>query len=199
MLSVFAGLRPLVQANGGEDTKKISREHAVLVSASGLVTIVGGKWTTYRKMAQDAVDDAVAVGGLEPRACPTEELQLHGFLERSDPDFPEEASLQAYGAFHRELEQLGRQQPEWGAALHPRLPYRGVHAVWAARHEMARSVEDVLARRTRSLLLDARASIEAAPAVARLLGAELARDASWCEEQVRRYRELARSYLLDDA
>jgi len=200
VLSVFAGLRPLVQAEGNdEETKKISREHTVLVSASGLVTIVGGKWTTYRKMAQDTVNDALAVGGLGARPCPTEALPIHGWMERTHPDFPKESTLQPYGSKTGDLRALELEDPALAEPLHPRLPYRGSQVVYAARHEMARTPEDVLARRTRSLLLDARASMEAAPRAAALLAAELGRDAAWCKAAVDSYRELAHGYLLPDS
>jgi glycerol-3-phosphate dehydrogenase len=198
VLSVFAGHRPLVQEGGGSDadSKKISREHVVLVSPSGLVTILGGKWTTYRKMAQDTIDDALAVGGLEARPCVTETLRLHGWMRSDDPDFPEDGCLQMYGAEFRAVQGLLAETPAWGEPLHEKLPYAESAVVWAARREMARSLEDVLARRTRSLLMDARASIEAAPRAAALLAQELGRDQAWCQEQVRRYSELATGYLL---
>lgn len=197
VLSVFAGLRPLVQeVSGGNETKKISREHAVLVSASGLVTVIGGKWTTYRKMAEDAVDDALAVGGLEARPCVTETLPIHGWMEREDRDFPEESTLQPYGSDLAALRALESEDPALADSLDPRLPYRGSHVVYAARHEMARTCEDALARRTRSLLLDARASIEAAPRAATLLARELGRDAAWCAAESARFRALAEEYLL---
>jgi glycerol-3-phosphate dehydrogenase len=199
VLSVFAGLRPLVQNGDPAQTKRLSREHAVLVSPSGLVTIVGGKWTTYRKMAQDTIDDAEGVGGLAPRRCVTEGLAIHGFLERSDPDFPAEGGFQMYGSEHREVRALAAALPGAEGALHPRLPYQRVHVIQAIRHELACTLEDVLARRTRSLLLDARASIEAAPAVAEILAAELGRDAAWREAELARYRALAEGYLLPGA
>jgi glycerol-3-phosphate dehydrogenase len=89
VLSWFAGLRPLVQpGERGAQSKVLSREHVVVISPSGLVTIVGGKWTTYRKMAQDTVDDAIVVGGLPERPCVTEHLRLHGCLSRDDPALP---------------------------------------------------------------------------------------------------------------
>jgi glycerol-3-phosphate dehydrogenase len=194
--SVFAGLRPLMRSDGA-DTKTISREHAVYVSNSGLVTIVGGKWTTYRKMAEDALADAIEVGGLEARPCATEELVLHGWMRRDDPDLPAEPAERVYGADAALLEALAREDAGWARPLHPQLPYRGVHVVFAVRHELARTLEDVLARRTRALLLDARASIEIAPAVAQLMAAELGRDAAWARAQVASYQALARGYLLE--
>ncbi len=196
VLSVFAGLRPLVQADPGAETKTLSREHAVLVSASGLVTIVGGKWTTYRKMAQDTVDDALAVASLGVRPCPTEALPIHGWMERHHPEFPTQAALQPYGADHAEVRAIEALSPQHAELLHPRLPYRIAHVVYAARREMARTLEDVLARRTRSLLLDARASVQAAPRAAEILSAELGRSAEWRDAQVREYEELAQGYLV---
>jgi glycerol-3-phosphate dehydrogenase len=198
VLSVFAGLRPLVQSDE-EETKNASREHTVTVSPSGLVTILGGKWTTYRKMAQDTVDDASVVGGLEPRPCVTEELHIHGWMLREATDFPKDRAFQGYGSLHRKVRALTEEEPGWSELLHPGLPYRGVHVVWAAREEMARTLEDVLSRRTRALLMDARASIAAAPAAAALLAAELGRDAAWRARQVEAYTALARGYLLPES
>jgi glycerol-3-phosphate dehydrogenase len=136
-----------------------------------------GKWTTYRRMGEDAIDEVARVAGLDERPSRTAELPLH------DSDVPE-------------LIRLAAERPGWAEPLHLDLPYRVCDVVHAARHEMARTVEDVLARRTRALLLDARASEEAAPAVAALLAAELGRDESWQREQVAAYRELARGYRL---
>jgi glycerol-3-phosphate dehydrogenase len=195
VLSWFAGLRPLVQPQGlSAQTKAMSREHAVVISASGLVTIVGGKWTTYRKMAQDTVDDAVVVGGLPERPCVTEHLPLHGCLSREDSMLPKAGHMQMYGADVAAVEAFLDSDPALREQLHPRLPYSCGQIVWAARHEMARNVEDALARRTRSLLLDARASIDAAPRAAALLAAELGHDAAWAAAQVRDYTELAKGY-----
>ncbi|MGH0029017.1 MAG: FAD-dependent oxidoreductase [Myxococcota bacterium] len=196
VLSVFAGQRPLIR-EAGEDTKKVSREHGVFVSNSGLVTILGGKWTTYRKMADDTMQDAILVGGLRARPCATENLHLHGWLARDDPDMPADDTMRAYGSDAQAVAALAEEDPSWSEPLHPDLPYQGIHVVHAARHEMARGVEDVLSRRTRALLLNARASIEAAPRVAELMAAELGRDADWADAEVRRYEALARSYLLD--
>ncbi|HEU4403414.1 MAG TPA: glycerol-3-phosphate dehydrogenase/oxidase [Candidatus Polarisedimenticolia bacterium] len=219
VLSVFAGLRPLVRVAETRETAALSRDHTVLVSSSGLVTITGGKWTTYRKMGQDAVDEAVAVAGLTERPSRTRDLRLHGG-EESAPATPgrsragagrtpkggagkgraarpgAEAPWEVYGSEARAVKDLAREDPAWREPLHPRLPYRAAQVVWAARHEMARTVEDVLARRTRALLLDARASIEAAPRVADLMARTLGRDASWRRAQVAAYRALAAGYLL---
>ncbi|MCC7261628.1 MAG: glycerol-3-phosphate dehydrogenase/oxidase [Candidatus Latescibacteria bacterium] len=196
ILSCFAGQRPLVQGKrAGRATKAVAREHTVLVSPSGLVSILGGKWTTYRRMAQDTVDAAALVAGLPARPCITEELRLHGWAARREGDTGWEDPLHAYGAERPEVEAVLAAHPAWARLLHPRLPYRMGQVVWAARAEMARTLEDVLARRTRSLLLDARASVEAAPAVAGLLAAELGRDEAWARGQVEHYTRLAAGYL----
>ena len=196
VLSVFAGLRPLFRSNGARsETKSISREHTVMVSDSGLVTIIGGKWTTYRKMAQDTVDDAISVGALPERACITETLRLHGWMRRDDARLPSAGHMQMYGSDAAAVQAFIAEDAARGEPLHTRLPYCCGQVLWAARHEMARTVEDILARRTRSLLLDARASIEAAPRVAQLLATELHRDRPWIESQVAEYTALARGYL----
>jgi glycerol-3-phosphate dehydrogenase len=196
VLSYFAGLRPLVQPlQGGQPTKAMSREHSVVISPSGLVTIVGGKWTTYRKMAQDTVDDASVVGGLPERPCVTEHLPLHGCLPHDDPALPAAGHMQMYGSDAVEVQEFLDAEPDRRALLHPRLPYRRGQISWAARHEMARTLEDALARRTRCLLLDARASIVAAPAAAELMARELGRDATWADAQVQEYTALAHRYV----
>jgi len=196
VLSYFAGLRPLVQpTQGGTQTKAMSREHAVVISPSGLVTIVGGKWTTYRKMAQDTIDDAIVVGGLPERPCMTEHLRLHGCLDRHDPALPKAGHMQMYGADAAEVQAFLDEDGARGELLHPRLPYLRGQISWAARHEMARTVDDALSRRTRALLLDARAAIEAAPLAAALLAAELGRDRAWVAAQIAAYTDLARGYL----
>ena len=192
VLSCFAGLRPLVSAGGEEDTAALSRDHTVLVSPSGLVTITGGKWTTYRRMGEDCVNQAAQVGGLEYRPSRTSELRLHGWDDTLDPSDPQSV----YGTDIEGHKKLIDLHPELGELVHPSLPYKQCEVVWAARVEMARRVEDVLARRTRALLLDARASNEAAPLVARLLAEELGRDEAWVASEVTAYRKLAEGYLL---
>src|SRR5262245_1571172 len=196
VLSYFAGLRPLVQPQeGGVQSKAVSREHAVMISASGLVTIVGGKWTTYRKMAEDTIDDAVVVGSLPERPCVTEHLPLHGCLHRDDPALPKAGHMQMYGSDAAEVQAFLDEDAAHRELLHPRLPYHCGQITWAARHEMARTLDDALSRRTRSLLLDARASIEAAPRAAQLMADELGREKKWVAAQVNEYTELAKGYL----
>jgi glycerol-3-phosphate dehydrogenase len=192
ILSTFAGLRPLLRGQAGSRTSKLSREHAVIVSGSGLITVTGGKWTTYRRMAIDAVDHAARVARLSRVPSPTATLKLHGWQQDvSHGDDP----LSVYGSDAAELKALRIERPNWNDRLHPSLPYRAVEVVWAARHEAARSVQDVLARRTRALFLNARASIDAAPVVASLLAVEFSRDNAWVEQQVADFRALAASYI----
>ncbi|MDZ4698363.1 MAG: glycerol-3-phosphate dehydrogenase/oxidase [Rhodothermales bacterium] len=192
VLSCFAGLRPLVRSTEADVTSEISRDHTLQISRSGLVTITGGKWTTYRKMAEDTVDHAAVVAGLEDRPSETRSLRLHGWHEYAE----QFGALAPYGADAPSVRSTCRERAGWGEKLHPRLPYFKGEVIWAARHEMARTVEDVLSRRTRALLLDARASIEAAPEAALLLAEALGRDPAWAAEQVRAYRALAEGYLL---
>ena len=193
VLSVFAGLRALVTVGDSKDTQAISRDHSIFVSNSGLISITGGKWTTYRKMAQDVIDQAALVGDLEERACTTETLRIHGWTDDEIAD----ATLWVYGADAAAIGEIANADPALGAPLTPGVAVTGAQVIWAVREEMARTVEDVLSRRTRALLLGARASIDAAPAVARLMARELGRDASWIEQAIADYRELALRYVLE--
>jgi glycerol-3-phosphate dehydrogenase len=190
--SVFVGIRPLVRSGDAKSTAALSRDHTIHIDASGLLTLTGGKWTTYRNMAEDAVNQAATLARLPDRDCPTRGLNIHGF-HTSASKF---GSLAPYGADALGIQELIAARPELGEPLHPALPYCGGEVVWAARHEMARSVEDVLARRTRALFLNAAAAIDMAPRVAELLAPELGRDSAWCRDQVLAFRELASGYRL---
>jgi glycerol-3-phosphate dehydrogenase len=192
ILSTYAGLRPLIAGSNGRVTSKLSREHAVVVSDSGLVTVTGGKWTTYRRMAIDAVDQAARVGSLPARPSSTALLKLHGWKE---PVTAEDGPLAVYGSDAQSVAALCGTRSEWNEPLHSSLPYRTGEVIWAARYEAARSVQDVLARRTRALFLNARASIEAAAVVADVLASELGRDQAWTDRQLAEYRALAAGYL----
>jgi glycerol-3-phosphate dehydrogenase len=197
VLSVYAGLRPLVkapQAEGG-GTAALSRDHVIVVSESGLLTITGGKWTTYRRMAQDAVDQAMVLAGLTDKPCATENLAVHGAFDEA-PVMEGERGWDVYGSDGPFVNGLAMKEPGLAAKLHPELPFTEAEVVWAARCEMARTVEDVLARRTRALLLGAKASAACAPRVAELLARELKRDAVWQKKQVGEYAKLAKGYVL---
>jgi glycerol-3-phosphate dehydrogenase len=187
VLSMWSGLRPLVRKQGTNSTAALSREHTVLVSASKLVSVTGGKWTTYRRMGEDAVNIAAKVAGLPEKPSATQQLRLYGWSESATVASNTDHELAVYGSEQAALDTLAATSPAMRATLHPRLPYRLAEVTWAVRNEMARSVEDVLARRTRALFLDARAAIEAAPAVAACLAAELGRDES--------FRNIAAGYV----
>lgn len=193
VLSVYAGLRPLIKSDASS-TAALSRDHLISISDAGLITLAGGKWTTYRKMAEDVIDHAEMVGALDHRHCETHELPIHG----SGIGIEEISHLRYYGSDAAGIRELMKNETALGERLHPRLEFFKAEVVWHARYEMARTVEDVLARRTRALLLDARASLEAAPAVAALLATELGKDAAWQTAQVADYQALARGYLLPE-
>ena len=193
VLSVFTGIRPLVKSGGSGDTASLSRDHTLLVDSSGLVTIGGGKWTTYRKMGEDTVTAAAQIAGLPDRPSVSGSLHLHGWQEGVGADDP----WQVYGSDAAALKQLVEENPAWCEPLHQSLPYCLGEVIWAVRYEWARTVEDVLSRRTRALLLDARASMAAAPAVAALMASELGKDQAWQEKQISEYCELAGGYLLE--
>ncbi|MBZ0264953.1 glycerol-3-phosphate dehydrogenase/oxidase [bacterium] len=189
--SVFAGLRPLVTRGSEENTAAISREHQILISPSGLVTITGGKWTTYRLMAEETINKAITVAQLPMVPSQTKNLAIHGWEENATVF----GMLAQYGVDAYGIEALIAENPGLGERLHDDLPITKAMVVWAAREEMACTVEDVLARRTRCLLLDARLSMEIAEKVAKLLASELGHDKKWIKEQVDQYRELALRYL----
>ena len=185
VLSVFSGLRPLVRGDGVK-TSKLSREHSIEMSRTGLITIAGGKWTTYRRMAQDTVNFAIQHELLRPADCLTRTTPLHGAGAG--------AGAGEYGSDVEEITAIIAADPALGAPLDPVLPYTLAQAVYAVRSEMALTLEDVLARRTRALLLDAQAAVRSAPAVAAVMARELGRDPAWAEGQVRAFRELAARY-----
>ena len=192
VLSAFAGIRPLVKAGEGVRTAALSREHTIHVSRSGLLTIVGGKWTTYRTMAADCVDHAATLGELEPAPCPTRDLRIHGYCTQAEEFGP----LASYGAGAEAVSELLREGQGFAEPLHPALPIRRGEVAWAVRHEMARTVDDFLARRTRALLVNARAAVEMAPEVARLMARELGRNAAWEREQVAAFLAIAANYQI---
>jgi glycerol-3-phosphate dehydrogenase len=192
ILSVFTGIRPLVKTNGTANTAALSRDHTITISKSGLLTIAGGKWTTYRKMAEDCVDHAIVLARLEEQPCVTRMLPIHGAHREAG----DKGSLAGYGSDASKIGELIRGQPELAEQLHPALPINSAQVVWAVRHEMARTVDDVLARRTRTLFLNSRAAIAMAPSVARLLARELKRDAAWQQRQVAEFQRIAAGFLV---
>ncbi len=193
ILSVFAGIRPLVGAGDDKNTASLSRDHTIIISNSGLLTIAGGKWTTYRQMAEDCVDHAATLAGLEARACVTKRLNIHGY-HKSPQKF---GSLAVYGSDAPAIQDLLRADAQRQELIHPALPALCGEVVWAVRFEAARTIDDFLARRTRSLFLNARAAMEAAPKVASLMAAELGFNAQWQSEQVAAFQHISGRYLPD--
>ena len=196
VLSVFAGIRPLVGAGAGTTsavrTAALSRDHVIHIDRSGLVTVCGGKWTTYRHMAEDCVDQAATLAQLPEKPCVTHHLNIHGFHSAAKQFGP----LAVYGSDAYEIRKLVDADAGLGERLHPALPYVKAEVVWAARHEMARTVEDILARRTRALFLNARAALGMAPAVADLMASELRWDHSTWTRQLAAFRDVASNYVL---
>jgi glycerol-3-phosphate dehydrogenase len=193
VLSVFVGIRPLVKSGDGKLTAALSRDHTIHFDASGLLTATGGKWTTYRSMAEHAVDQAADFAGLAERPCVTRTLNVHGFHSNAERF----GTLSVYGSDALGIQDLVRATPSLATRLHARLPYRGAEVVWAARHEMARTVEDVLARRTRALFLNARAAEAMAPEVARLMAGELGWDTARQAAEVASFSTLAKGYQIE--
>lgn len=190
VLSVFTGIRPLVKGDKSARTASLSRDHVIRIDESGLITITGGKWTTVRKMAEDCVDRACKVKRLQCSPCVTKGLKLHGYTtSHADGD------RAFYGSDLAAVEALETEFPKLAEPLSSALSIRGSDVVWATREEMARTVEDVLARRTRSLFLNSVATVEIAPQVAQLMADELQEDEAWCAEQVENFNSVATSYL----
>jgi glycerol-3-phosphate dehydrogenase len=197
VLAVYVGLRPLVRGkdnwdNGGdsgEATSKLGRDHTIMESASGLVTITGGKWTTYRRMAEETVDRAAAIAGLPQRPSRTQGLRLHGAGGRN-------AAWLELGATDAEVAEYEGRFP---GELHPRLPYSLAMAAYVVDHEMPVKLEDVLSRRLRAIVLDAHAAVEAAPRAAELMADLQGRDAAWVRAEVDSFRRLAEEHHLPQA
>ncbi|HEX3877093.1 MAG TPA: glycerol-3-phosphate dehydrogenase/oxidase [Bryobacteraceae bacterium] len=191
ILSVFTGIRPLVKGGGAGNTASLSRSHTIRIENSGMITICGGKWTTYRHMAEDCVNQAATFARLPERACPTANLNIHGHLPNAD----RYGSLKVYGSDAAAIQRLMESDVSLAKALTPALPYTGAEVVWGVREEMARTLEDALARRTRALFLNARAALEMAPAAAQLMARELGRAEDWIDNQLRDFTALAAGYL----
>jgi len=193
VLSVYVGIRPLVKSGGpASKTSSLSRDHTIHVDNSGLLTITGGKWTTYRHMAEDCVDHAITLGRLREEPCVTKTLKIHGYRKHTE----DLGSLWVYGSDADAIRDIAARNPELGTPLHSALPYIGGEIVWATRQEMARTVEDALARRTRALFLDARAASEMALPAARIMAEELHYGEDWIQQQAAEFRKLASQYSL---
>ena len=193
VLSVFAGLRPLAAPSAeGKKTKEISRNHKLIVSSSQLITIIGGKLTTYRRMAKDTINKAIKCGLVPEKKCVTADLHLHGY--KTNPDLTD--PYYVFGADREALMEFTNSKEEYTRQLNPKSAYKAGDIIWVVRNEMARTVEDVLARRFRVLFLDARTAIEMAPEVAKIIAKERDLDNAWCDEQVASFTQIASNYIL---
>jgi glycerol-3-phosphate dehydrogenase len=191
ILSVFAGLRPLASdPDNPQSTKEISRRHKIILSGSGLLSVTGGKWTTYRCMAEETLDKAIRAGLIENRSCITKKLKL---IE--DEVSLNDGRLKIYGGGAAEIEALILKDPGSARLLSDKLPYTHAEIVWICRNEMPVCLEDVLARRTRALLLDARESLRIAPEVAGIMAGELGHDNEWVKTQLEKFTILVNNYL----
>ena len=191
VLSVFAGLRPLVKTSNQTSTSLASRDHTIIVSKSNLITITGGKWTTYRKMAKDAVNNAAFVAKLPIVKCSTRKLKLHGYstsLQYGD-------KFSAYGSDAETIQEMINAQPDLAKPIHPNYHYSKAELIFSVKYEMAMTVEDILSRRSRLLFIDAQAAIDAVPIVAKIMAKMLNEDQQWEEEQVSSFLTLADGYL----
>ncbi|WP_433832827.1 FAD-dependent oxidoreductase [Flavobacterium anhuiense] len=197
VLSVFAGLRPLAAPKEeGKSTKEVSRSHKIIVSETGLITITGGKWTTYRKIAEDIINKAIKTGKLSNKECTTEHLSIHGNQPTNAAD--RENHLYIYGSDIPKIMTLQETEPQLKEKLHPNHEFTMAEVVWAIRYEMARTVDDILSRRVRLLFLDARAAIEVSEKTARVLAKELGHDEAWINTEVANFRQIAKGFLLPE-
>jgi glycerol-3-phosphate dehydrogenase len=195
IVSVFAGLRPLSAPDDeNEKTKEISRSHKILVSETGLITITGGKWTTYRKMAEDVVNKAIKLKVLPKAECVTAHLKIHG--SQSTTIEEQQDHLYIYGSDLSKIIDLQNQNQYYKTQIHPKYPHTIAEVVWAIRFEMARSIDDVLARRVRLLFIDAQAAIESVDIVAQILSDELGKDTTWKENQIVMFNKIAEGFLI---
>ncbi|MBA2499511.1 MAG: glycerol-3-phosphate dehydrogenase/oxidase [Chitinophagaceae bacterium] len=191
VLSVFAGLRPLAAPQGNEQkTKEISRSHKIIVSPSNLFTILGGKWTTFRKMGEDMIGVIEKKLNWKPTLTATENLPIHGSQEQMNWEDP----LYFYGSDAVEIKlQMNGTAGKW---ISEKLKIHPLQVVWAVKNEMALNVEDVLSRRTRALFLDAAESVRIAPAVAKIMAIELNKNQEWIDDQIKKFNDLASHYIL---
>ncbi len=191
ILCIFAGLRPLAaNPDNPEATKEVSRRHKITLSPSGLLSIIGGKWTSYRRMAEETINKGIKAGLLENRKCVTGTFSFY-----SNNTVLKSERLKIYGRNAPEIEKLIDDQPSLGEHIDKRLPYSRAEVIWICRNEMPRTLEDMLARRTRALFLDVRASIAASRDVADLMADELGFNESWKEQQIKEYKTLTANYL----
>ncbi|MGY8922615.1 MAG: FAD-dependent oxidoreductase [Flavobacteriales bacterium] len=189
--SVFAGLRPLAASEKNkESTKEISRHHKIIVSTSGLISVLGGKWTTYRKIAEDTVNTLQAVGGLPERQCNTKTLPIFGYETHSDWNDP----MHYYGTESKKIIAINAKKAL--VSLSEKFFITENQIIWAIQEEMAINLEDVLARRTRCLFLDAFETEKIAPKVASIIAKKLGHDNAWIKNELKQFNNLIKKYQL---
>lgn len=190
--SVFVGLRPLVKRKGAKNTSLLARDHTIIISESRMITITGGKWTTYRKMAEEVINNATLVGNLPKQKSITTDMHIHGYTNEQIG----EEHLKVYGADAVEIKRLYIENNLWQEKIHANFNYTKAQIIWAVRNEMAQTVEDILARRIRMLFLDANAALETAPIVAKLMAAEMNKNNDWINAEIKSFNTLGKRYLL---
>ena len=197
VLAVFAGLRPLAAPEKeGQSTKEVSRSHKIFVSETGLITITGGKWTTYRKIAEDIIDKAISEKKLPKKECKTEHLSIRGNQKTSTLD--RENHLYVYGSDIKNIMALQNNALELKEKIHPDYDFTMAEVAWAIRYEMAITLDDILARRVRLLFLDSRAAISSCEKVARFMAKELGKDELWITNQISEFKTIANGFLLPE-
>lgn len=192
--AVFAGLRPLARPKeGSTKTKEISRSHKVILSESGLVSITGGKWTTFRKMGEETVEYFSKVTGEKLPDSHSKEILLHGYTK----DIPE-GHWAVYGSNAAKIQEIALEKALYAEKIHVNFPNILAEVVWAVRNEMAMKLEDVLSRRVRLLILDAQAALDSAERVVQIMAAEMGKDAEWMAAELEDFSKTAHKYLINN-
>lgn len=190
--AVFAGLRPLARPKeGSTKTKEISRSHKVIVSESGLVSLTGGKWTTFRKMGEDTLEHYPKVTGLKLASSTSKDILLHGFTKAVPL-----GHWAVYGSDAALIQSLAKTDPALSEKIHPDFPNIMAEVAWAVRNEMAVKIDDVLSRRVRMLILDAQAALDSAEKVVKLMAFELGKDSVWIEKELADFKVTGEKYLI---
>ena len=188
--SVFAGLRPLAATNDKKSTKEVSRSHKIDISPSGLISVLGGKWTTYRKISEDAIDTAISINKLKKKKCKTEKTKLFGYKKKVDFSDP----MHVYGSLKKTVKSLGGINDN--NSLSTKFYISNNIIEWSIIHEMALTLEDVLARRTRCVFLDSKESKLIAPDVVKKMADVLEKDQEWIDTELKNFNKLIKNYTV---
>ena len=188
--SVFAGLRPLAATSDKKSTKEVSRSHKIDISPSGLISVLGGKWTTYRKISEDAIDTAISINKLKKKKCKTKKTKLFGYKKKVDFSDP----MHVYGSLKKKVESLGGIDDN--KSLSTKFYISNNIIEWSIIHEMALTLEDILARRTRCVFLDSNESKLIAPSVAEKMADVLEKDQEWIDSELKNFNKLIKNYTI---